>query len=112
MPPNTYLAFYCGGDSCACVLCVCLADGVWLLLAKLTAPDGALHEKLGVSVSMAGDGTRVAAGVNEYGSMSGSVYIFAEGGVYICVTASIASIQHNIRPLHHYIDSCLSVLSA
>ena len=80
---------HCGGDSCACVLYVCLVDGVWLLLAKLTAPDGAASDYLGWAVSMADDGTRVAAGAygdDDMGSDSGSVYIFAEGGVYICVT--------------------------
>ena len=73
----------------ACVLYVCLVDGVWLLLAKLTAPDGAADHYLGRAVSMAGNGTRVAAGADgddDMGTYSGSVYIFAEGGVYICVT--------------------------
>ena len=59
------------------------------MLAKLTAPDGAGDDWLGYAVSMAGDGTRVAAGAfqdDDMGSDSGSVYIFAEGGVYICVT--------------------------
>ena len=85
---NTALS-HCGGDSCSCVLYVCLVDGVWLLLAKLTAPDGTGFDYLGYAVSMADDGTRVAAGAyydDDMGSASGSVYIFAEGGVYICVT--------------------------
>ena len=59
------------------------------MLAKLTAPDGAADDYLGDAVSMAGDGTRVAAGAyydDDMGYDSGSVYIFAEGGVYICVT--------------------------
>ena len=58
------------------------------MLAKLTAPDGAASDNLGYAVSMAGDGTRVAAGAyrdDDMGSDSGSAYIFAEGGVYICV---------------------------
>ena len=69
------------------VLYVCLVDGVWLLLAKLTAPDGAASDSLGAAVSMAANGTRVAAGAyRDAGDYSGAVFIFAEGGVYICET--------------------------
>ena len=83
--PTPALSHY-GGDSCACVLCVCKADGVWLLLAKLTAPDGIADDRLGYAVSMTGNGTRVAAGASwddDTGYNSGSVYIFAEEGVYL-----------------------------
>ena len=69
------------------VLYACLVDGNWLLLAKLTAPDGADYDYLGYAVSTSADGTRVAAGAcrDDMGYESGAVYIFGEGGVYICV---------------------------
>ena len=79
----------CSGDSYPCILYVCLVDGVWVLLAKLTAPDGVQEAYLGAAVSFTADGTRLAAGAYgdaDMGYRTGSVYIFGEGGVYICVT--------------------------
>ena len=73
---------------------LCFISGV--LFDKLTAPDGAADDNLGYAVSMAGDGTRVAAGArgdDDMGSSSGSVYIFGEGGVCIYVTVMLRVYQ-------------------
>ena len=68
---------------------VCVVDGNWALLVKLTAPDGDAQDYLGYSVSFNADGTRVATGAYEddtdMADRAGSVYVFGEGGVYICV---------------------------
>ena len=53
------------------------------MVAKLTAPDGAVGDNLGNAVSMSGDGTRVVAGASgddDMGSNSGSAYVFVEAG--------------------------------
>jgi len=55
----------------------------WQQAAKLTASDGAIYDRFGVSVSINSDGTAAlvgAEGDDDKGSVSGSAYIFKYNG--------------------------------
>ncbi len=59
--------------------------GVWTQTAKLTAADGAVIDYFGSAVCVSGDTAVVGAyGDDDYGSRSGSAYVFEKvGGVWI-----------------------------
>jgi hypothetical protein len=58
--------------------------GIWSQQAKLTADDGAASDRFGYSVSVSGDTALMGAyGDDDYGSESGSAYVFERvGGIW------------------------------
>lgn len=85
-----------GTDSGSAYIFTKQVNGSYLQTQKLTAPDGAMNDNFGYSVSVSGDSSTIAVGVrfdDDKGLDSGSVYVFAKqsNGSYVQTQKLIAS---------------------
>jgi FG-GAP repeat len=71
-----------GSGSGAAYVYARAGDGSWVLQARLVAPDGALADRFGYSVSISGDTVLVGAPYHDpaAGSNAGAAYVFERSG--------------------------------